>query len=82
MGENPLDRIRVCRAELFFKESPHLDAGEKITTRLLSFEDFLALGDNPAFYSRELAPTLIRARYNEDAREELRRMIFGGPGAV
>ena len=66
----------------FFKESPHLDAGEKITTRLLAFEDFLALGDSPIFYSRELAPVLIRARYNEDAREELRRIIFGGSSAV
>ena len=66
----------------FYKESPHLDRGEKITARPVSFEDFLALGDNPSFFSREVVPLLIRARYNGDAKEDLRRRVFGGQSAI
>lgn len=58
-------------------QAPHLDAGEKIAARLISFDEFLALGENPAFYSRELVVPLVRARYDARAREWLRREIFG-----
>jgi len=58
------------------QENPHLDSGEKITTRFIDFDEFLELGENPAFYSRELVPHLIRARYDATAREELRRILF------
>lgn len=57
--------------------APHPDSGEKITTRLISFDEFLALGESPAFYSRELVVPLVCARYDAHAREKLRREIFG-----
>lgn len=50
--------------------------GEKITTRLISFDEFLVLGEHPAFYSRELIPLLIRSRYDRKAREDLHRALF------
>ena len=36
------------------KEDPQLDAGEKITTTSISFEDFLKLYNNPQFYDSEI----------------------------
>jgi len=54
---------------------PHLDAGEKIENRLISFDEFTKLEDEPRF--RSLAPTLIRAQYDGSKRAELQRRIFG-----
>jgi len=56
---------------------PKLDAGEKITTRLIDFEEFLTLADDPSFYEKELAGTLLRARYDPRARRELQQLLFG-----
>ncbi len=61
-----------------YQEAPHLDAGEKIEVKLISFDEFLALADNPAFRGRELLlEPLVRARYDEKARDELHVALFG-----
>lgn len=59
------------------KQLPNLDAGEKITTRLISFDDFLMLSDDPDFYERkDLCCELIRARFDKKFREEFRKLLF------
>jgi 8-oxo-dGTP pyrophosphatase MutT (NUDIX family) len=58
-------------------QEPHLDAGEKIETRLIGFDAFLALSDNPSFYEKELVGTLLRAKFDPTANAELRRLLFG-----
>ena len=58
------------------KKAPHLDAGEKITTRLIGFEEFLTLSEDPTFYERELAGVLMRTRYDPNAKEEFYNLLF------
>ncbi|MDP3725320.1 MAG: hypothetical protein Q8R20_02510, partial [Nanoarchaeota archaeon] len=58
-------------------QEPKLDAGEKITTRLIGFEEFLTLFEDPAFRSTGLEGTLVRARLDPKAQEELRALFFG-----
>ena len=53
-----------------------LDAGEKIQTRLISFDEFIALADNPIFFERELKPILKQAQYDQKKREDLRALLF------
>lgn len=58
---------------------PHADAGERITSRLVSLEELLDLIDSGEMYRFEqtLRFILLRAKYNPAAREELREKIFG-----
>ncbi len=79
--EQPVEKIiwtvyiyvaRNCRRE----KSPALDAGEKIKTKLIGFDDFLLLADNPLFYERELKCELIRARFDKKNREEFKNFLF------
>jgi 8-oxo-dGTP pyrophosphatase MutT (NUDIX family) len=59
-----------------FKKSPELDSGEKIETRLISFEEFLMLTENPLFYERELIPMLLYVRFDEKIKEEFHNLLF------
>lgn len=80
--ENPAVKIiwtvytyvaRNCR----YEQLPHLDAGEKIATRLVSFDEFLMLSEDPSFYERkDLCCALIRARFDKKYREEFRKLLF------
>lgn len=54
---------------------PHLDAGERIENRLISFEELLKLDDEPRF--RALASVFVRAQYDPSFHADLRRRIFG-----
>lgn len=56
---------------------PHMDAGERITSRLVSFDEFLDLSNNPDFYSPEIVSELLRMRLDPAKKEEFRRNIFG-----
>lgn len=58
-------------------QAPELDAGEKILSRLISFDEFVALAENPSFYERELKPVLVRAKYDAAKRQELHQLLFG-----
>jgi len=80
--QNPVGKIqwtiytfiaRNCKKQ----QEPQLDAGEKITTRLIDFEEFLMLSDNPRFYEKELTMSLFRARFDEKAKAALRLLLFG-----
>lgn len=54
------------------------DAGEKIITRLVDFEEFLKIADDPLFYSPEIVPDLLRLRLEPKRKEEFRKLLFGG----
>lgn len=56
---------------------PDLDPGEKITTRLVSLEEFISLGVREDFSERDLQPHLLLAVSDNAKREEFRRRVFG-----
>lgn len=58
-------------------QEPHLDAGEKIELKLISFDELLALTDADDFYDRELVEPLLRARYSESEKQKLFALFFG-----
>lgn len=59
-------------------QEPQLDSGEKIETILVSFDEFLALSDDPRFWvSPIFINMLLQARYDEKNKEDLRKNIFG-----
>lgn len=57
-------------------KSQELDSGEKIKTRLVSFEEFLMLSENPLFYERELIPLLLYARFDKKIKSEFHNLLF------
>ncbi len=63
---------RNCRKA----QEPHLDAGEEITARLLTFDEFLAMSDDPRYHEGEMITTLLRARLNPAMQSELRGKLF------
>jgi len=60
-----------------FKQEPHLEAGEKITPRLIDFDEFLMLSDNPLFLEKQLVEYLLRVRLDPQKKEEFRKLLFG-----
>lgn len=82
--ENPVSKIiwtvyTYIARNCYFKQPPHLDAGEKITVRLISFDEFLMLSEDPAFYERkDLYCALIRARFDKKFKEEFYNLFFKG----
>ncbi len=59
-----------------YVQPPALDSGEKIITKLVSFDEFLALADEPLFAEKSLVPILIKARYEPQVRENLHNLLF------
>jgi hypothetical protein len=56
-----------------------LDAGEKITVRLVTFDEFLHTVRDPLFAaSWGLKQAMIEALLDEEKYEEMKRAIFGG----
>jgi 8-oxo-dGTP pyrophosphatase MutT (NUDIX family) len=53
-----------------------LDAGEKITARLTTFEEMLLLPDDPKFRSGKLNEELLRMRLDPLKKEEFRKLLF------
>jgi ADP-ribose pyrophosphatase len=59
-------------------QGQNLDAGERITTQLISFDELVALVDEPRFHgSPHLLKLLLRAQTDPIKKEELRKMLFG-----
>lgn len=52
------------------------EVGEKISDKLISFDYFLALSDNPTFREYEVVDALLRARLDEKKMRELKRKLF------
>jgi len=53
-----------------------IDAGEKISSKWIDFEELLMLSDDPKFRGRELKELFLRARFLPEKKEELRRKLF------
>lgn len=58
------------------QKPPQLDAGEKIRTHFVTFEEFLMLSDDQSFYERELTPMLLYARFDQKIKSEFRNLLF------
>jgi ADP-ribose pyrophosphatase len=54
---------------------PNLDAGEKIESNPVLFEEFLAMATNPLFSEREIVPKLLEARCDETKMQELKALF-------
>ncbi|MBI4225345.1 MAG: NUDIX hydrolase [Candidatus Sungbacteria bacterium] len=58
-------------------QEPHLDAGEKIETKLITFDDFMRLTEEPRFWmSPEFITYLLRLQADSDKKEEFRKLLF------
>lgn len=64
---------RTCRKVA----DPKPDAGERLLVHFISFDEMLSLSDREDFRQRHLVPDLLRARYEPEAREKLRKALFG-----
>ena len=53
-----------------------LDSGEKIKVKLVTFNQFLKLSDDPSFRSRELIIHLLRARLDKKVRDKFYKELF------
>lgn len=56
---------------------PHLDAGERITVREVSFEELVDLVDTDTFQCQNMRHEFVRAKYDEAARAALKSLLFG-----
>ncbi len=58
-------------------QKPNLDAGEKIQTKVINFEDFIKLTEEPKFWiSPEFINYLLRLQSNKKKKEEFRKLLF------
>src|SRR3989338_3688577 len=64
--------VRDCQKT----KDPHLDAGEKITNTLISFDDFIMLPDNERFRDKEFVGPLLRMRLYKEEREKFYALLF------
>jgi len=60
-------------------QEPDLDAGEKIETKLISFEDFIKLREEPRFWvSPEFINFLLQIQHDNRERESFKKLLFPG----
>jgi len=60
-----------------YEKIPRLDRGEKITVKLVSFDEFIAASQEPTFRNKYLGTYLSRASFDEAFRKKLYKTIFG-----
>ena len=63
--------------DCIFWQPPEPDAGEKITVKLISYDEFLKLADAPDFYGDELAKQLWRVRGDKKEYKKFHKLLFG-----
>lgn len=63
--------------DCYLQQKPSLDNGEKIKTRLLTFEEFLLLSDNPSFRNKDAITELLRVRLDSTKKDALKALLFG-----
>lgn len=78
---NPVNKISwtvytYIARDCIYWQAPRLDAGEKITTKLISFDEFLALADDLGFYEIELKKFLWRARNDKKEYKKFHKLLF------
>ncbi len=54
---------------------PNLDAGEKITLKPVTFDEFLKLSSDKNFYEKEIINKILKARLDENKLEKLRKLF-------
>ena len=54
----------------------HLDSGEKIENKLISFDEFLLLSENELFRDKELARYILKLRLHPEKLEEFKNLLF------
>ncbi len=59
------------------KQEPEPEAGEKIASRLVTFDELLQLSDDSNFRSTGIRTLLWRARLDEKKKQELHTLLFG-----
>ena len=58
------------------EKEPNIDAGEKIETRLVSFNEFMRIATEDAlFYSPEIVPNLLRMQLDPKKLEEFKNLL-------
>ena len=79
--DNPIGKIEwtiytYIARDIKKTKEPSPDAGERITSKLISFEDFLELARNESFPEKHLIPMLAVAALDPEKKEELRKLLF------
>ncbi|MDE1965956.1 MAG: NUDIX hydrolase [Patescibacteria group bacterium] len=64
---------RNCRKE----GAAHADAGERISTSTITFEEMLALTDDSRYRNQDLILEFVEARYDAKKRAALEKLLFG-----
>lgn len=59
------------------QQPPQPEAGERIRLLTYSFDEFVALGNEPRLRDLYLRVLLLQAQLNADKRQELRRLLYG-----
>ena len=62
--------------DCIFWQPPRPDAGEKISVKLISYDELLKLADAPDFYGDELAKQLLRARGDKKEYKKFHKLLF------
>lgn len=58
-------------------DEPQLDPGEKIRTKLITFDELIALADEPRFWTaQEFINHLVHLQYDSKKKEEFRKLLF------
>ena len=79
---NPVGKMvwTVCTyisRDCIFWQAPRPDAGEKVSAKLISFDEFLNLADEPDFYEKELKNFLLRTRGDKKEYKKFHKLLFG-----
>jgi len=78
---NPVGKIvwtiyTYIARDCIYWQPPKPDAGEKITVKLISFNEFLALADRPDFYEQDLVNYMLRARVDKKIYKKFHKLLF------
>lgn len=81
-GYQPSDKVRnvvhfFVGRDLIKDHDPNPDAGEKIQLEEYSFDEFLALGQNPELRDTHLRIILLEAQLDPTKKEELYKKLYG-----
>jgi len=60
----------------FKKNNPNLDSGERITTKFVNFNQFLALSDNKLFRNHDFVNTLLRIKMDSKRKKQFQNLLF------
>jgi ADP-ribose pyrophosphatase len=77
VGKMIWDIYTFIAKDCYKAEEPNLDEGERIEVKLITFEEFIDLADDPSFREKELQEQLLRAKYDSIVRAKLKKQLFG-----